>query len=122
MRVWAWLVAALGVSAGFTAPARAGERFACEMHALSAAERARHHALLTELIGSVVDKRELADGYGFRFAPQQLPKVAEWIGFERRCCPFFTFDLAVARDSGPLWLEVRGSDGVKDFIRGEFGL
>jgi hypothetical protein len=122
MRGWTWLVAALGVSAGFVGPARAGERFACAMHALNAGERARHHALLTELLASVADKRELADGYGFRFAPQALPKVAEWIGFERRCCPFFTFDLAVARDSGPLWLDVRGSAGVKDFIRAEFGL
>lgn len=121
MRVSQLLLATLGLTLAMVAPARATEGFACRMHALSAAERGRHHALMSELLGSVAERAELPDGYGFRFAPDELPRVAEWIGLEQRCCPFFSFDLAIARDSGPLWLRMRGSQGVKDFIRAEFG-
>jgi hypothetical protein len=32
------------------------------------------------------------------------------------CCPFFTFELTFEPDSGPIWLRVRGQEGVKEFI------
>jgi len=115
------LVAALGMMTLRPAAARAHERFACALHALSGSERARHRALTAELFAAGVERRELADGYTFRLASRALSDVAEWIGFERRCCPFFTFDLEIARDGGPLSLAIRGSDGVKEFIRAEFG-
>ena len=45
-----------------------------------------------------------------------------FVAEERQCCPFFTFEMEQARDQGPVWLRVTGSDGVKEFIRAEFGL
>ena len=35
---------------------------------------------------------------------------------ERKCCPFFRFDITVEPDEGPIWLEIGGSDRVKQFV------
>jgi hypothetical protein len=102
--------------------AHAGERFACNMKALDATERARHQELTKALLSAAQEKRELPHGYGFRLPPSSLMSAAEWVSFERKCCPFFTFELEQARDEGPVWLRVTGSDGVKAFIRAEFQL
>jgi hypothetical protein len=106
----------------FSLPAVAKERFYCNMNALDKAERARHRELSEALRKAVAEKAELPNGYGFRVAAKDLLMVAEWVGLESRCCPFFGFELELARDQGPLWLRVTGAEGVKAFIRTEFGL
>lgn len=100
----------------------AKEHFACNANALSAAERARYQEITKTLLTTVQEKAELKNGYGFRLPAMSLMSAAEWISLERRCCPFFTFEVEQARDQGPVWLRVTGSDGVKEFIRAEFGL
>jgi hypothetical protein len=102
--------------------ADAGEKFACNLKALNATERARYQELTKALMTATQEKRELPNGYGFRLSPSSLMAAAEWISFERKCCPFFTFDLEQARDEGPVWLRITGSEGVKAFIRAEFQL
>jgi hypothetical protein len=44
-----------------------------------------------------------------------LAGVAEWIALERRCCPFFRFQLDVEGETGPVWLRLTGA-GVKEFL------
>jgi len=100
----------------------AGERFACDMKALTKTDREAYQKLSRTLFAAVQEKRELPNGYSFRLPPGTLLTVAKWVEFERKCCPFFTFDVEVARDNGPLWLRVTGADGVKAFIRAEFQL
>jgi len=102
--------------------AEAGDRFYCNMKALTSAERARHQELTRTLLATVAEKTELPSGYGFRLSPKELAVVAEWVGFEGRCCPFFTFEIQVTRDQGPVWLRITGAEGVKAFIRAEFQL
>jgi hypothetical protein len=96
--------------------------FACNMNALSKEERTRHGELTRALFAAVAERAELESSYAFRLAASDLPIVAEWIGFESRCCPFFDFELDLARDRGPLWLRIRGADGVKAFLRAELDL
>jgi hypothetical protein len=48
--------------------------------------------------------------------------AAEWVSYERKCCPFFTFALEQSADGGPVWLRITGPEGVKVFIREAFGL
>jgi hypothetical protein len=100
----------------------AGEHFACNMRALSTAERARHQELTKMLLATVAETVELKSGYGFKLPASELGHAAEWVSLEARCCPFFTFELEQARDQGPLWLRVSGAEGIKTFIRAEFGL
>ncbi len=117
MKAMLWFALMALVSLG---SATAAERFACNAKALSQPERARYQDLTQRLFAAVQENRELSDGYGFRLPPGELIAVAEWVGLERRCCPFFTFTLEQTRDGGPLWLRVTGPAGVKAFIREEF--
>jgi hypothetical protein len=97
--------------------------FACNLRGLTQSERARHMALSKQLLGTVTEKKELDDGYAFRLSGDALVEAAEWVKYEHKCCPFFTLALEQARgDDGPLLLKVTGREGVKTFIRREFGL
>lgn len=100
--------------------AHARERFACNMKALSTAERARYQEVTKTLLETAQEKRELPNGYGFRLPAASLMSAAEWVSLERRCCPFFAFEIEQSRDEGAVWLRVTGSEGVKAFIRAEF--
>lgn len=97
--------------------------FYCNMGALTSAERARYKVLAEKLKAANVERREEAAGYAFRINPAEasLVDVAEWVNFEKRCCPFFDFEISLAREGGPLWLKVSGREGVKAFISDEFG-
>jgi hypothetical protein len=98
--------------------------FACNVKALDRAQRQRWMELIQKLGAARQEVRELPDGYAFRFPADTttVMEVAEFIGYERLCCPFFDFELAVEREGGPLWLRLRGREGVRDFIRSEFGI
>jgi hypothetical protein len=98
--------------------------FACNMNALNAVQRKRQLALLTRMKQLRQEVRELPDGYGLRFPPDAtvFQELAEFVVNERLCCPFFDFELKLAREGGPLWLNLTGRTGVKEFIRAEFGL
>lgn len=48
--------------------------------------------------------------------------AAEFIVYERLCCPFLNFELDVERDTNRLWLRLRGQEGIKEFIRLEFNI
>ena len=69
------------------------------LKALNTTERARHQELTKALMTATQDRRELPNEYGFRLPPSSLMTAVEWVFFERRCCPFFTFDMEQARDA-----------------------
>jgi hypothetical protein len=98
--------------------------FACNVAALNDQQRRRYTDLIKKLYIGKKEVRELEDGYALRFAAESstVQELAEFIMYERLCCPFFDFELAVEREAGPVWLRLRGREGVKDFIREEFGL
>jgi hypothetical protein len=94
------------------------------MTALDSTQRARHRTLATQLRPAVVAFEELPDGYAARFArtAERFGTLAEFMALEALCCPFFTLALEAACDGGPLRLRITGPDGVKPFIRAEFGI
>jgi hypothetical protein len=97
-------------------------RIACNLNAFTPAERARHRTLIALLKGAIAEKAELPDGYGFRLAREtiSLEQVAEWAALESKCCPFFDFQLEQGpQPDGPLWLRLRGGEGVKEFVHFE---
>ncbi len=98
--------------------------FYCNLKALSTKERARHVLLTLEIERARVETIELANGFAFRFqdGTVSLADLAEWVSAERKCCPFFDFEIELQADNGPLWLKLRGKDGVKTFMHSEFGL
>ena len=67
---------------------------------------------------------ELGNGFAFRFQEGAISfaDLAEWVAAERKCCPFFDFEIELQADNGPLWLKLRGKEGAKAFMRSEFGI
>lgn len=96
--------------------------FYCNLKALNTKERARHMLLTLEIERARVETVELANGFAFRFqdGTVSLTDLAEWVSAERKCCPFFDFEIEQQADNGPLWLKLRGKEGAKAFMRAEF--
>ncbi|WP_263381624.1 hypothetical protein [Granulicella arctica] len=96
--------------------------FACDMRAMTSAQRKRHSEVLSPALKSArLSTSELRDGYAFQFPSdaKTFATMSEWIGNERLCCPFFEFDVHVGDATGPMTLRITGPEGVKQFIRAE---
>jgi hypothetical protein len=98
-------------------------RFFCNLGAMTREERTAYGALSRKLFGASEEKRELDNGYAYRLAAQKISisEIAQWITFERRCCPFFNLQIEAEPSDGPLWLRITGPTGVKEFIKSETG-
>ncbi|MFB2118746.1 hypothetical protein [Parapedobacter sp. 2B3] len=86
--------------------------------------RERKESVIWRLKKQMLEKRELRNGYAFRFpgSDRMLDELTEFIKTERECCDFFIFGLSVSGDKREAWLELTGADGVKEFIVTELGL
>jgi hypothetical protein len=93
------------------------------MKALSSEQRARHHELADLLQSSLAAIRELPDGYDFEFPwnPDTYKALAEVTPLEHACCPFFDISVRIESESNKLFWLLTGRDGIKPFIRAEFG-
>lgn len=98
--------------------------FACNLKTLNTEQRQRYDVLVKQLQMQIKEIKELPDGYAFRLPSEAatVKDAAEWIAYERLCCPFFDFGLDVERSGGAMWLRLKGREGVKPFIRSEFGI
>jgi len=97
--------------------------FACDMTALTTEQRQRHQELGKTLRAALLGVHELADGYEFEFVPDRTnyQSLAEITPLEHACCPFFDVSIRLEREGGKLWWRLTGRNGVKTFIRAEFG-
>ena len=96
--------------------------FACNLGALTIAERARHFIQLGPMLRSMKSGvRELKNGYEFRFPsdPKTIALLAEWIAQEHLCCPFFEIELRLEPEGGPAWMRLTGREGTKQFIEAD---
>ncbi len=86
--------------------------------------RLRKETVLQSLKNKVLEKRELEDGYAFRFPGNDamIDELVEFIKIERECCDFFIFNLSISGDKSEAWLELTGVKGSKDFVTEELGL
>ena len=94
----------------------------CDLTAISAGDRARYNEL-RRIVGTwITGRRDLPDGLAIQIDADRiaLSQLAEWISFERKCCPFFEFRIDIAPESGPVWLSLTGCSGVKEFISAAF--
>jgi hypothetical protein len=93
--------------------------FFCDLKAFNQMERKRHDELTRQLFHSVTSSTELANGYSYEMPSGPLSALAEWVSYERRCCPFLVFDIEVGNARKPLRLSLTGPEGVKKFIQSE---
>jgi hypothetical protein len=97
--------------------------FACNINGIPSEKRAHYRHLVEALLHAITERRELSDGYSFRIDNEHLTtnQLVEWVNLERQCCPFFGFEILWEPENGPVWLQLTGPQGVKDFIVDEFG-
>lgn len=86
--------------------------------------QARKATVLNSLKAQMIQKKELKNGYAFKFPgnDKMVDELTEFIKTERECCDFFTFNLSISGDKSEAWLELSGEGDVKDFITAELGL
>lgn len=92
---------------------------ACDLNALTPRQRQRYEEVSSQLRQVTEGVKELSDGYAFRYYNTEDDvwlKAAEFVNLERRCCPFFAFALKREPESGAVWLELTGPEGVKAFL------
>lgn len=91
--------------------------------AIEPAARPAHFALARELFERRAEEREtLPNGFAFRFPSTSLEEVARFVANERKCCPFMSFELTLAPESGPLWLRMTGPEGTREVLDAELNL
>jgi hypothetical protein len=95
---------------------------ACNAGAISTAERQRYSALLKRVKAAMIERCELSDGYRFllQAAGVSLPKVAEWVAFERLCCRSLSFHLEVSGQEDLWQVQLSGPVGSKAILNGAF--
>jgi RimJ/RimL family protein N-acetyltransferase len=94
---------------------------ACTLGERELAER--RSGLLAELRRHREEIRWLADGAAFRFSsgPAVVDLLTEFVRLESRCCAFLRFRLTVEPAGGPVWLELTGGPGTREFLEAQVG-
>ena len=94
---------------------------ACDLTKLSPEQREREQALLARF-RKTARSRSVGDNLEFSLPadPHTLAELGEFLGLERLCCPFLTFDLRIDA-AGEARLTISAPQGAKEFITTEFG-
>jgi hypothetical protein len=94
---------------------------ACTLSEPEVAER--RAGLFADLARRRQETRSLAEGITLRYSSEQgtLALLGEFIQLESQCCPFLRFQLTVEPGGGPIWLELTGPPGTRDFLAHEIG-
>jgi hypothetical protein len=84
--------------------------------------RTRREGLLMDLVRRAVRREDLSDGLRLEFAPsgETLALIARVVEAERHCCRFLRFGMTVEPDGGPVFLDLTGPAGTRDFISALF--
>jgi hypothetical protein len=83
----------------------------------------RRAGLFADLARRRQEARWLPEGLTMGYSPEQgtLALLGEFIQLERQCCPFLRFQLTVEPGGGPIWLELTGPPGTREFLAHEIG-
>src|SRR3954470_15907011 len=93
---------------------------ACDMAALSPAQRERRAELVRALAADGLAVAEVPAGYALQLPADagHILAAAEFVSLERLCCPFLTLALELP-PRGSLTLRLAGPAGARKFIRAE---
>ena len=96
--------------------------FACDMTALEPAQRSTHGEALEALLAECIDVAEHGDAMVLRYPahPELLRAAGEWIGLERECCGFLSFELIAASGEDTFTIRIGDGSEVKAFVRENF--
>ena len=110
----------LVLSALVSEPSGAENRPRCNLAALTPADRARDRELIPILAAALQERKDLPDGYAYRFDQRVLKLLGEWVEIEAKCCQPLTYEVSVApQPGGAVWVRITGQE-AKEFIDAEF--
>ena len=74
--------------------------------------------MLQKVRAAALEVKETEDGFAYRFPSNDslLADLSTLIQLEHQCCPFLKITLIVEAGSGPIWLELTGPPGTKEFL------
>ena len=80
--------------------------------------RTRREGLLTDLVRRAERQEDLVEGLRLEFAPsaETIALIARAVDAERHCCRFLRFTMTLEPDGGPLFLELTGPAGTREFV------
>lgn len=86
--------------------------------------RERRGIVQQQLRQHVREIKTLDDGYAFRFAAddESVEALMQLVQVERKCCRFLHFRLSIEPGGDPIWLELTGPEGTKQFLETELGV
>jgi len=78
----------------------------------------RRSGLLAKVRDKIHEVRSIDSGYALRFESTNeiIDELTTLIQLERSCCQFLEFNLRVLPEQGPIWLELSGPNGTKEFL------
>ena len=84
--------------------------------------RERRKTVLREARQKMLEVKEIADGYVYRFPSddESLAQIINLVRLERKCCQFLQFRITVEAGEGDAWLELTGAEGTKQFLTSLF--
>lgn len=82
--------------------------------------RTRREGLLSGLLQRAGGHELLAHGLRVHFDPgaDSIAALAQVVDAERQCCRFLRFVITVEPDGGPVFLELSGPAGTREFLAG----
>lgn len=89
---------------------------ACSLMDSELQERRRN--VLQRVRSVVSEVKELGHGFIYRFPSDGavITELANLVALEHQCCPFLKFRITVEPGDGPVWLEMTGPQGTKQFL------
>jgi hypothetical protein len=87
----------------------------CNLSVFTPEERTAHEHLWGELQSAMLEQRQEPEAVRYRLPADYWLKAAQFIAGERRCCPFFDFNLDVNHE-GVLWLSIGGSPEARALL------
>jgi hypothetical protein len=81
----------------------------------------RKAALLPGLARRAESSEETASGIRLSLPADALSAIFETVDAERHCCRFLRFDITVEPNGGPIWLELAGPPGTREFLSALLG-
>lgn len=100
---------------------RPASRLPIACHLSGPEQQSRRLQIASDIFKDLEQVDELPDGYSFCFpgGEEVAARLLEFIAFERKCCPFMTFELVFESGQDQIQLRLRGPEGAKEFIRDE---
>lgn len=77
----------------------------------------RRRSVLQKVRSAVSEVKEIDNGFIYGFPSGALiTELANLVELEHQCCRFLKFSIVVEPGDGPVWLEMTGPPGTKEFL------